>query len=108
MRPTATQVARDGDLTSKKTVEGKMIGEAEIRDTFAISARGQVLVLEEGFFGTIPRDGIVESDAGRAAYTGPDFLDSIREGKAWVAVRIDPSVKALFAPGQRVKLYTKR
>jgi hypothetical protein len=38
----------------------------------------------------------------------PDFLDSIREGKAWVAVRIDPSVKALFAPGQRVKFYAKR
>jgi len=96
-----------GGLTSKMTAEEKLIGEAEIRDSFAISACGQVLVLEEGFFGTIPRDGIVESDVGRAAYTGPDFLDSIREGKACVVVMIDPSVKALFAPGQRVKFYTK-
>jgi len=31
-----------------------MIGEAEIRDTFAISARGQVLVLAEVFSGQSP------------------------------------------------------
>jgi hypothetical protein len=89
------------DLTSKMTAEG------EIREVFAIVGRGQVLVLEEGFRGTIHSNGLVKSDRGTATYTGPEYVDStISEGKSWIAVIVDPSVNKLFARGQRVTFYS--
>jgi hypothetical protein len=89
------------DLTSKMT------GEAEIEDVFALAGRGQVLVLKEGFRGTIHSNGTVRSDKGTAAYIGPEHLDSVGEGKSWLGVIVDPSVKELFARGQRVTFYRK-
>ena len=86
------------DLTSKMT------GEAEIEDVFTMS-RGHVLVLKEGSRGTIHTNGIVKSDKDTAAYTGPKYLDSVR--KSWLGVIVDPSVKELFARGQRVIFYRK-
>jgi hypothetical protein len=83
----------------------KISGEGEIKDLLAITARGQVLVLENGFRGTIHTNGIIKSDKGSATYTGPEYLDSIREGKPWLGVIVDPSVKELFARGQRVTFY---
>lgn len=82
-----------------------MTGEAEIKDVFTMT-RGHVLVLKEGFRGTIHTNGIVKSDKGTATYTGPEFLDSVREGrswlegKSWLGVIIDPSFKELLARGQ--------
>lgn len=88
------------DLTSKMT------GEAEIEDVFTMT-RGHVLILKEGFRGTIHRNGIVKSDKGTATYTGPEHLDSVSEGKSWLGVIVDPSVKELFARGQRITFYRK-
>jgi hypothetical protein len=88
------------DLTSKMT------GEGEIRDVFTISP-GHVLVVEKGFRGTIHGNGIVKSDRGVATYTGPEYLDAIAEGKSWLAVIVDPSVKELFPRGQRVAFFRK-
>jgi hypothetical protein len=90
------------DLTSKMT------GEGEIKDVFAITGRGQVLIVENGFRGTIHTNGIIKSDKGTTAYTGPEYLDStMAEGKSWLGVIVDASVKELFPRGQRVTFYKK-
>jgi hypothetical protein len=85
----------------------EMSAEGEIEEVFALAKRGQVLVLKQGFRGTIHRNGTVKGDKGTATYAGPEYLDSVGQGKSSVGVIVDPSVKELFTPGQRVTFYRK-
>ena len=82
-----------------------MTAQGQIKDIFSLSRRGIVLVLEEGFSGAIPWDGVVESDLGSASYSGVNFADNIAEGKAWVTVTVDFAAGALFARGSNVRFY---
>jgi len=88
-------------------LNSKITAEAEIENTFALTGRGWVLVLKNGFSGTIPSSGMVESDQGITAYTGPEFVDSIAQRKAWLAVIVDENAKELFAKGQSVRFYKR-
>ena len=65
------------------------------------------MIMKDGFSGQIYRNGIVESDLGRAAYTGPEFADLVSERKSWVAVIVDGAAKDLFPQGQLVRFYQK-
>ena len=54
------------------TEENTETGQAEVENVFAISGRGLVLILKEGFSGTIRGPGIVRSDRGTSAFAGPE------------------------------------
>jgi len=83
--------------------------EGEIETGFMITGHGWVLTLKEGFSGAIKPGGIVESDLGRAAYTGPELGYRRSNGAVtgFVGVMIDSEFKELFPPGQRVRFYDR-
>ena len=86
-------------------------GEGEIDNLFDITRRGRVLVIRNGFRGTIRSNGVVESDRGAASYKGPEFLDGKDETGlrcAWLAVIVSDDAKELFAIGQSVRFYDRR
>jgi hypothetical protein len=84
-------------------------GEAQIREIFHLKTRGGwALVLEEDFTGRVYVNGIIESDRGSASYKGPEYMDRISEGKAWVAVVIKGESRSLFEVGQWVKFYKQQ
>jgi hypothetical protein len=85
-------------------LRGVVTAEAEVELMFSLTGRGEVLVLKNGFTGTICRNGMVESDRGKAAYTGPEFVDKV-DRISNLAIIVDGASKELFAAGQRVRLY---
>jgi len=78
-------------------------GQAEIEQVFTLTGRGLVLVLKDGFSGTIPGNGVVQSERGRSAYSGPEFIDSPGLRKSWLGVVAKASEAArFFEPGDKV------
>jgi hypothetical protein len=69
--------------------------EGEIDETFMMKGRGWVLILKEGFRGTIFPNGIVECDGGSAPYVGPELGHRKKDGVAigFVAVMIGAAMK---------------
>ena len=83
-----------------------MPAEAQIKDVFSISGRGFVLVLENGFTGTIRSGGTVSGSRGKARFKGPEFLDNTKTGEAWLGILVDiPDAKEIFRPGDTVLLF---
>lgn len=83
--------------------------EGQIEATFPITGRGWVLMLNSDFHGTIPANGIVESDRGSAPYIGPELGQRKRNGTTTgvVGVLVDSKFKAYFEPGQWVRFYKR-
>ena len=84
-------------------------GRASIRSAFKLSGRGIVLVLEDGFTGTIHRNGTVQGERGSSAFSDPEFCDGRDElgaRKSWLAViaRAENSAE-LFQPGDVVAFH---
>ena len=86
-------------------------GQAEIESVFALTGRGVVLVLKDGFAATIDGPGIVRSDRGVSAFAGPKFVDGLApsgERKNWLAVIAQAANAAvLFRPDDVVSLFRK-
>lgn len=86
-------------------------GQAEIESVFAITGRGFVLTLKDGFIGTIHRPGIVRSDRGVSSFAGLEFADghdASGERKSSLAVIAQAANAAeLFRPGDVVSFFRK-
>ena len=81
-------------------------GQAEIEQVFTVTGRSLVLVLKGGFRGTIPGNGIVQSERGRSAYSGPEFIDSVGLRRSWLGMVAKASEAAeLFRPGDIVSFH---
>ena len=81
-------------------------GQAEIEQVFTLTKLGLVLVLKNGFSGTIPRNGIVQSERGKSAYSGPEFIDSVGLRRSRLGVIAKASEAAeWFQPGDTVTFY---
>jgi hypothetical protein len=84
--------------------EDSPTAEGQIESTFEATGRGLVLVLRDGFSGTILRDGTIVSQLGAANFSGPDFLDG--QGRSAVCVTVQTVHAAnLFAAGDAVRFY---
>ncbi len=92
-------------------LDGVATGQAEIESVFALIGRGVVLVLKDGFSGTIDGPGIVRSDRGVSAFAGPEFVDGLAPSggrKSWLAVIAQAANAAeLFQPDDMVSLFRK-
>lgn len=85
-----------------------MSGQAEIEQVFTVTRRGLVLVLKDGFSGTIPGNGIVQSERGKSAYSGPEFIDSVGLRRSWLGViAIASEAAEWFQPGDTVIFYER-
>jgi hypothetical protein len=84
-------------------------GEGEIETTFTMTGRGWVLMLNSDFHGTIPANGIVESDRGSAPYIGPELGERKRNGTTTgvIGVLVDSKFKEYFERGQWVRFYKR-
>ena len=81
-------------------------GQAEIEQVFTLKGRGLVLMLKDGFNGIIPGNGVVQSERGRSAYSGPEFIDSVGLQRSWLGVVAKASEAAeFFQPGDTVTFH---
>ena len=63
-------------------------------------------MLKDGFQGSIPGNGIVQSGRGKSAYSGPEFVDSIGLRRSWLGViATDSDAAELFRRGDVVTFY---
>jgi hypothetical protein len=82
------------------------VGHAVIDHVFPLTGRGMVLVVREGFAGSIPRNGLVGVGDKRWKYSGPEFNDFMREGRSQLAVIIrEAEAEAILNPGVSVRFW---
>lgn len=74
-------------------VHGAVTGQAVIRDIFAISTRGRVLVFEGLAEGLVQRDGMVSTRQGTMSYRGPEIVDHV-DGTASLAIIVPETAEA--------------
>ncbi len=79
---------------------------AEIEAVFALTNRGAVLVLCDGFSGTIPRDGTVVGSSASTSFSGPEFIDFQKQSRVCVVVSA-VGVAGRFSPGDVVRFYNR-
>ena len=81
-------------------------GQAEIEQVFTVAGRGLVLMLKDGFSGTIPGNGVVQSRRGSSVYSGPEFIDSVGLRRSWLGVVVKANEAAeFFKPGDAITFY---
>lgn len=72
---------------------------ATVRGVFQIAGPSCAVVLENNFAGTVRPGQVVDLGGQAARVERVEFLDSISEGKSWLAIIVDASLSAI-AEGQ--------
>jgi len=90
---------------------GELTATCAIKDVFRLRKLGFVLVLHQGFTGSIFRDGIVKGERGISLFKGPEFV--LRRGEDGTSIEYvsviatDPAAAQWFSSGDTVTIYRR-